>query len=383
MDVYFEGSFESSYSLDCLAKLFAMESDEGLDLQLDPEVVISGWMCTVCNRTPPPGEKVRICQECRVGFLGRYCSKACQERHWKFHKQQCQNMRQLGEPERQDECKKWLAKQISRASFLLHRRPCGALSNVTRLGWKHRALSPVIIYGDPNFPHGDFYALPRVFWDSEDFGSVKLRNTLRRAFTNPKFNSDKKFIVVDLHAKASVIIMALPINEDLLETHEQFCITRLGDEDTCTVLSKLRKGDIQEAMAAFREDPQRYRRIVRSYTMAGAMLDHAVQIGGLRNATHLNGRAGKFFLSRQIPEKGTQGRHVITLDDGKSVGVPFLNIEYVETLTFSDKLDDLARKILDDPALPVPERDPRVVARSPEYESDWMPDRCSAEARST
>lgn len=373
------GDVFHSYVGDCTAD---MHKDD------DPRVVISGWMCTVCHRTPPHGEKLSICKACRVDFLGRYCSKACQERDWEFHKKLCKNAGKHGELERRQRSEQIVEKAKDFTSDWLYDE--FGYSNLVHHGWKHRALSPVILHGDPNYPHGEYvsyYLLPRVFWDSQGFGSAKLRDTLRRIFADPDFDSDKMMILVSVHAVAKVIITTLPLQQAFVKTHEIYCCATDSDDKTCSVLHALRQREKEESMAEtmviFCKDPLRYRRIVHSYMMGKANLDHGVQLSGLRNATYLNGRVGRFLIARQSEEKRFQGRHVITLDDGKNVGVPFLNIEYIETLTFSDKLDDLARKILDDPALPVPERDPRVVARSPEYESDWLPDGCSAEARST
>jgi hypothetical protein len=356
-------------------------------------VIITGWMCTVCHRTPPPGVNLSVCRECRVRAIGRYCSVECLLRDRPAHKPRCEELRRLPLSERSKLVLD--PEQGRKRAEWLYARHGGRYAAVMFMAWKHRALSPVILHGDPNFPHGDCYALPRVFWDSEGFGNELLRDTLRRAFAEPDFNPNERLILVSILGGVCVSIISLQLMDEYAEKFKLISALRTASPPADTerwiphylrkmcILSR-KEEDLDDLVAASEESPRRYRRVVLAYLMnVMALGDAHVRIFGLRKSRHLNGRVGKMIWSEQSEEKRFQGRHVITLDDGKNVGVRMWNVEFVETLTFSDKLDDLARKILDDPALPVPERDPRIVARSPEYESDWMPDGCSAETRST
>lgn len=56
---------------------------EGRGRLLDARMV----SCATCRKAAPPGETLSLCSRCRAV---RYCSKACQQQHWRAgHKQAC------------------------------------------------------------------------------------------------------------------------------------------------------------------------------------------------------------------------------------------------------------------------------------------------------
>ena len=72
-----------------ISKVFASAHS---DADLPPHI------CFVCGELQ--GKNGGSLMKCGSCHTGRYCSKQCQKKYWKYHKPQCQMLKELEEAER-------------------------------------------------------------------------------------------------------------------------------------------------------------------------------------------------------------------------------------------------------------------------------------------